>query len=48
VSALKSAGIGLFWSLVGIIVLARAMYFEPGVFSFERAVAWAQGLFSLL
>ena len=45
---LKSAGIGLFWGMVGVIVLARAMYFEPGVFSFEHAVAWAQGLFGLL
>jgi len=41
---LKSAGISLFWGLVGIIVLARAVYFEPGDLSFERAVAWAQGL----
>ena len=24
------AGTGLFWSLVGAIVLARAAYFEPG------------------
>ena len=45
---LKSAGIGLFWGLVGVIVLARAMYFEPGVFSFGSAVAWAQGLLALL
>ncbi|CAN7460047.1 hypothetical protein LJR220_004158 [Bradyrhizobium sp. LjRoot220] len=45
---LKSAGIGLFWGLVGIIVLARAMYFEPGAFSFANAMAWAQGLFALL
>ena len=30
------------------IVLARAVYFEPGVFSFERVVAWAQGLFAAL
>ncbi|MET3843930.1 hypothetical protein ABIE49_006008 [Bradyrhizobium sp. OAE829] len=45
---LKSAGVGLFWGLVGVIVLARAMYFEPGAFSFGQAVAWAQGLFGLL
>ena len=44
----KSAGVGLFWSLVGIIVLARAMYFEPGAFSFGQAVAWAQGLLAWL
>jgi hypothetical protein len=47
-SWLKSAGVGLFWSLVGIIVLARAMYFEPGAFSFGNAVAWAQGLLAWL
>ena len=45
---LKSAGVGLFWGLVGIIVLARAVYFEPGAFSFGRAVAWTQGLLGLL
>ena len=26
------AGIGLFWSLVGAIVIGRAIFFEPGVF----------------
>ena len=41
---IKSAGIGLFWGLVGITVLARAVYFEPGDLSFERVVAWAQSL----
>ena len=36
------AGTGLFWSLVGTIVLARAAYFEPGFFdSFNRAVTLA-------
>ena len=45
---LKSAGVGLFWGLVGIIVLARAIYFEPSAFSFGRAVAWAQGVLGLL
>jgi hypothetical protein len=45
---LKSAGIGLFWGLVGVIVLARAVYFEPSDLSFERAVAWAQGLLASL
>ena len=47
-SWLKPAGVGLFWGLVGIIVLARATYFEPGAFSFGSAVAWAQGLIGLL
>ena len=36
------AGTGLFWSLVGTIVLARAAYFEPGFFDgFNRAVTLA-------
>ncbi|XIA63477.1 hypothetical protein ACFIOY_30810 [Bradyrhizobium sp. TZ2] len=36
------AGTGLFWSLVGAIVLARAAYFQPGIFDgFERVVALA-------
>ena len=47
-SRLKSAGVGLFWGLVGVIVLARAIYFEPGAFSFGRAVAWVQGALGLL
>lgn len=45
---LKTAGTSVFWVLAVGIVLARAVYFEPGVFSFERAVAWAQGLFAAL
>jgi ABC-type branched-subunit amino acid transport system permease subunit len=44
---LESAGISLFWGLVGMIVLARALYFEPGAFSFGGALAWAQGLVAL-
>jgi type IV secretory pathway VirB2 component (pilin) len=44
---LKSAGTGLFWVLVVAIVLARAVYFEPGNFSFERAMAWIQGLMAV-
>ncbi len=45
---LKSGGTGIFWMLVAAIVLARAVYFEPGSFSFDRAVAWGQGLFAVL
>jgi len=45
---LKSAGTSLFWLLVAGIVAARAVYFEPGTFSFEKAVAWAQGLLAFL
>ena len=34
------AGTGLFWSLVGAIVIARAVFFEPGVFDeFDRVAA---------
>jgi len=45
---LKSAGTGMFWLLVAVIVLARAVYFEPGSLSFDRAVAWMQGLLAVL
>ncbi len=45
---LKTIGTSLFWALVVGIVVARAAYFEPGAFSFEHAVAWAQGLFTAL
>jgi len=41
---LKSAGVGVFWGLVAITVLARAVYFEPRDLSFEHAVAWARSL----
>ena len=41
------SGTGLFWVLVVAIVLARAVYFEPGNFSFERAMAWIQGLMAV-
>jgi hypothetical protein len=33
------AGTGLFWSLVGGIVIARAVFFEPGVFDEFSRVA---------
>jgi hypothetical protein len=33
------AGTGLFWSLVGAIVIARAVFFEPGVFDEFSRVA---------
>ena len=45
---LKSAGTSVFWALVAGIVLARAVYFEPGSFSFDRALAWVQGVFAFL
>lgn len=42
---LLRTGAGLFWSLVGTIVLARAAFFEPGVFdSFSRVAALAKSL----
>ena len=38
-------GTGLFWSLVAAIVLARAAFFEPGVFDgFSRVAASAKAL----
>lgn len=45
---LHTGGIGLFWAFVGIIVLARASFFEPGDLSFERAAAWARTLLASL
>jgi hypothetical protein len=45
---LLRAGTSVFWLLVVAIVFARAVYFEPGAFSFDRAIAWAQGLFAFL
>jgi hypothetical protein len=38
-------GTGLFWSLVGTIVVARAAYFEPGIFdAFSRVASLAKAL----
>ena len=45
---LLRAGTSVFWLLVVGIVFARAVYFEPGAFNFDRAIAWAQGLFAFL
>ncbi len=37
------AGTSLFWSLVGAIVIARAAFFEPGVFDdFNRIAAFVK------
>jgi hypothetical protein len=47
-SWLLRAGTSAFWLLVAGIVIARATYFEAGVFNFDHAVAWAQGLFAAL
>jgi hypothetical protein len=42
---LMRLGAGIFWSLAGAIVIARAIYFVPGIFdSFDRAVAFLQNL----
>jgi hypothetical protein len=39
------AGTGVFWSLVGAIVLARAAFFEPGIYDgFSRVAALAKSL----
>lgn len=46
---LTRAGAGLFWALVVIIVAARAIYFQPGIFNgFNGAVAFAQSLLASL
>ena len=38
---LMRLGAGLFWVLAGTIVVARAIYFDPGIFDgFARAVAF--------
>jgi hypothetical protein len=45
---LLRAGSALFWSLVGLIVLARAAFFEPGVFDgFDRVAALVRGVTSV-
>jgi hypothetical protein len=46
---LARTGATLFWTLVTVIVAARAVYFEPGVFNnLDRALAFARGLFASL
>jgi hypothetical protein len=43
--ALKWAGCGIFWLLAGTIVVARAAWFNPDIYSgFDRAIAFAQHL----
>jgi hypothetical protein len=43
---LLRAGTGLFWSLVAAIVLARAAFFQPGVYdSFSHVASIAKNLF---
>ena len=38
---LMRLGAGLFWALAGTIVVARAVYFDPGIFDgFAHAVAF--------
>jgi hypothetical protein len=38
-------GAGVFWTLAGTIVIARAIYFDPGIFDgFAHAVAFLQGV----
>ncbi len=42
---LLRAGTGLFWSLVAAIVLARAVWFEPGIYDgFGRVAALVKGV----
>lgn len=43
------AGQGMFWLVVGAIVLARATYFEPGIFDgFGYVVSLAERAFGVL
>ena len=38
---LMRVGAGLFWTLAGTIVVARAIYFDPGIFDgFAHAMAY--------
>jgi hypothetical protein len=42
---LRRGGIGLFWGLAVTIVVARGIYFEPGIFDgFGRAIAFLHRL----
>jgi hypothetical protein len=42
---LLRAGTGIFWSLVAVIVLARAAWFEPGIYDgFSRLAALARSI----
>ena len=44
--SLLRLGSALFWSLVVAIVLARAFYFDPGVFAgFDRVASLARSIF---
>ena len=36
---LLRAGSAVFWSIVAVIVVARATYFDPAVFDFDRLAA---------
>lgn len=44
---LLTAGVGLFWGLVGVIVVARAVYFDPDIAE-AFLVAVAQGVRSVV
>ena len=45
---LTVSGNCIFWALVIGIVVARAVYFDPSVFSFAPVVAWMQNLLHVL
>lgn len=45
---LTSFAAGLFWMLVTTIVVARAFYFDPRIFSFEPLAAWKHALLAVL
>jgi hypothetical protein len=41
---LTRVGAGLFWTLAAVIVTARAIYFQPGIFDGFNVVAWTKSL----
>lgn len=45
---LKLVGNGIFWLLVAGIVLARAFYFQPAVFTLEPVAVWTQTVLAAL
>lgn len=38
------AGSAMFWSMVAVIVAARAAYFDTGVFNFDRLAAMVRAV----
>lgn len=47
-SKLTTAGVGLFWTLVVVIVVARAVFLNSTDLSFGPAVTWVQQVLASL